>query len=148
MRTIEQCNLSLMIWSLARNEENVQTSLVSWEFRCNRLRSLDHPEMEDFTLYHEIVLISDTLMNLLYGILRITRHNTVNEGTIYSAGLLEPCLEFLAELPELDVLVDALLEFLAVKEDKLAWENDESLAHVAVEMLVSVIQKLCEFAWI
>ena len=83
--------------------------------------------MEDFTLHNEIVAESDTLMDLLDGILRITWNDTVNECTIYSTSLFEPCLEAISKLPELDILIDALLEFLAIQEDKFAWKDDESL---------------------
>ena len=137
-----------MIRSLARNEENVQSSLVCREFRSNRLRSLDYPKMEDFTLYYDIVAVADALMNLSDGVLRISRNDTVHEGAVNTASLLEPSLEFLAKLPQLYVLVDALLEFLSVEEDKFAWKDDESLRHVTLEMLESVVEKLSELAWI
>ena len=102
--------------------------------------------MEDLTLYNEIVLESDALVDLIDGVLWISWNNAVHQSAVYSACLLEPCLEALTEIPEVDVLIDALLEFLAVKEDKLAWEDDESLAHVTIEMLVSAIQKLGQLA--
>ena len=146
MRTVKKRHLSFVVRSLARNEKNIQPSLICREFSCNRLRSLDYPKMEDFALYHEVVAVSDSLMNLINGILRIAWHNAVNQCTIYSASLLEPSLEILAELPEFDVLVDALLEFLAIEEDQFTWKDDESLALVPVEMIVPAVKKLGKFA--
>ena len=73
--------------------------------------------MEDLALYHEVVLVADALVDLVDGVLRVAGNDTVNEGAVYSASLLEPCLEAFSEVPEVDVLVDALLEFLAVEED-------------------------------
>ena len=95
--------------------------------------------MEDFTLHNEIVAESDTLMDLLDGILRISWNNAVNECTIYSASLLEPCLEAFSKIPEVNILIYALLEFLTVKEDKFTWKDDESLRLVTIEMVISVI---------
>ena len=137
-----------MIWSLARNEEHVQTRLVSWEFRCNRLRSLDNPEMEDLAFYHKVVLETYAFMYLIDGILRISWHDTVYKCAVHSAGLFEPCPEAFSEIPEVDVLIYALLEFLAIEEDKFARKDDESFPHIAIEVLVSVIQELGELAWI
>ena len=146
MRTVQKSDLSLMIWSLAWNEEDVQSCLVCRELCSYRLRSLDHPEMEDLALYDKIVLIADALMDLVDRILRISRHDAVNEGAVYTACLFEPCLESVSEIPEIDVLVDALLELLSVQEDELARKDYESLGHIAAEMLVSAVKKLGKLA--
>ena len=146
MRTVEQSHLSFMIWSLARDKEYIQASLVCRELSSNRFWSLDHPEMEDLALYNEVVLESDTLVDLVNGVLRISRNDPVYECAVNTASLLEPCLEAFSEIPKVNVLIDALLELLAVKEDELTRKDDESLGHVTVEMLVSVIKKLSELA--
>ena len=146
MRAVEQSHLSFMIWSVAWNEEYIQTSLVCWELCSNRFWSLVHPKMEDLALYNEVVLEADALVYLVNSVLRITWNDSVYECAVYTASLLEPCLEAFSEIPKVDVLIDALLELLAVKEDELARKDDESLGHVAVEVLVSVIKKLSELA--
>ena len=109
MRTIEESNLSFMIRCLARYEKYIKTSFVCREFCRNRLRGLDNPKMEYFTLYNEIVTESDAFMYLLDGILRISRNDTVNECAIYSTCFLEPCLEAFTKIPEVDILIDTLL---------------------------------------
>ena len=146
MRTVEKGYLSFMIWSLAWDKEYIETGLVCRELLCDFLRSLDNPKMEDLTLDNEVILISDTLMNLVDRILRIARYYTVYESTVYSASLLKPVLEVLAKLPEFDILIYALLQFLTIEEDEFARKDDESLAHITLEMLISVVQKLCELA--
>ena len=146
MRAVEQSHFSFMVWSLAWNEEHIQTSLVSWELCSNRFWSLDHPKMEDLTLDNEVVLEADALVDLVDGVLRITWNDSVYECAVNTASLLEPCLEAFSEIPEVDVLIDALLELLAVKEDELARKDDESLGHITFEILESMIQKLCELA--
>jgi hypothetical protein len=102
--------------------------------------------MEDLALDYEIILESDALMYLLDRILRIAWHDTVDQRAVYSASLLEPCLEAFSEIPEVDVLINTLLEFLSVEKDKFAWEDYESFGHITVEMLVSAIKQLCELA--
>ena len=148
MRTVQKGNLSFVIWGFAWNEEHIQTSLVCREFLCYGFWCLDNPQMEYLTFHYKIVLVSYALVDLVYRILRIARNDTVNEGAIDSASLLKPFLEAVAKLPEVDVLIDAFLEFLAIEEDKLARKNDESLGHIALEMLISVIKKLGKLAWI
>ena len=135
-----------MIRSLARHEKYIQTCLVCRELRCHRLRSLNHPKVEDFTLYDEIVIVADTLMNLLDGILRITRNDTVHKSTINSTSLLKPSLEALTKIPKIDILINTLLKFLTIKEDKLARKDDQSLILVAIEMIISAIKKLGKLA--
>ena len=102
--------------------------------------------MEYFTLHDKIIAETDTLMYLVDGILRIARNDTVNKSAVYSASLFKPRLEAFSEVPEVDILIDAFLEFLTVKEDQLTWEDDESLALVTIEMVVSVIKELGELA--
>ena len=148
VRAVEESYLSFMVRCLAWNKEDIQTCLVCRELGSYSLRSLDYPEVENLALYHEIVLESDALVDLVDGVLRIARNDSVYEGAVNTASLLEPCLEVFSEIPEVDVLIYALLELLAVKEDELARKDDESLGHVAVEVLVSVIKKLSKLAGI
>lgn len=51
-------------------------------------------------------------------------------------------------LPELDILIDALLEVVTVQEDQLTWHQDHTLGWVALEELVAVEQELNQLAWI
>ena len=146
MRAIQKGYLSFMIWSFAWNEKYVETRLVCREFRCHGFWSLDDPEVEDFTFHHKVVLEPDTLMDLIDGILRISRYDTVYECAIYSTSLLEPSLEALSEVPEFHVLIYTFLQFLAVKEYQLTRKDDETLGKVAVEMLISAIKELSKLS--
>ena len=95
--------------------------------------------MENLSLHYKLVIVSYAFMDLVDGILRVSRNYAVNKSAINATCLLEPCLEALTEVPEVDVLIDALLEFLTIKEDQFTWKNNESLAPVAIEMVISVI---------
>ena len=97
MRAVEESNLSFVVWSLARYEEDVESRLVRREFCSYRFRSFDNPEMEDFTLYHEVVLEAYALMNLIDSIFRISGNDTVNKSAVYSTSLLKPGLEVFSE---------------------------------------------------
>ena len=146
MRSVEKSDLSFMVWSFARNEKNIKASLVCREFRSDRFRSLDNPKMEYFSLYNQIVLIADALMDLPDGILRIAGDYTVDQCTVYAARLLEPCLETFPEVPQLDILINTFLELLSVKEDQFARKYDEAFSHVTVEVLISAVKKLSELS--
>ncbi|CUQ34660.1 Uncharacterised protein [Segatella copri] len=65
----------------------------------------------------------------------------------------EPLLEALVisthiALPELDILIDTLLEVVTIEEDQLTWHQDHTLGWVALEELVAVEQELNQLAWI
>ena len=86
-----------------------------------------------------MVVIAHTLAQLRGGIPRIPRDDTVHERRIHAAGLLEPGAEIRTQVPQVDVLADALLQVLAVLEDELAREDDETLRLVTLEVLPAVI---------
>ena len=134
-----------MVGSLTGHEEHIQAGLVGREFVCNLFRSLNHPEMEDLGLVQKMILVSCALAEFGSIVTWISGDDAVNQGAVHTAGLLEPVLEVLTEFPKFDVLVDALLQVLAVQEDKLAGEDDESLAHIALEILIAMIEQLDEF---
>ena len=109
--------------------------------------------MEALCLHHEVVLISNLLLDFLDGVTREARDDTVDERCAYEAVLREPLLEALivgseVVLPQLNVLVDALLQMMAVEEDELAWHKDHTLRRVAIEVLVAVEEQLHELAGI
>ena len=126
----------------------MQTSLVGGELLGYFLRSLDHPEVEGLSLNHEVVAVTDLLLNLLDLIAGEARHDTVHEGSIHTASLLEPLLEVGTEVPQVDILIDTVLQHVTVQEDQLTGEDDQTLCGVAVEGLVTTIQQLYQFAGI
>jgi hypothetical protein len=156
VRTIEEGNLSLMVWSLALCDEYMETSLLSREFLAESCaahvgRTLDNPEVEDLSLYHEVVSIAGTLLKLCDVLAWETRNDTVNEGSANVAVLVEPFLELLVVLakvilPEFDVLLDAVLEVMAIEEDQLARHDDKALLRIALEGLETTIEELGELA--
>ena len=148
VRTVEEGDFAGMVRSLARNEEHVEACLVCREFFCYFFRSLDNPEVEDFCLDYDLVVIAYPFVNLVDGVLRIAWYDAVHEGAIYSASFFEPLFESVSELPELYILVYAFLEFPSVEENEFAREDDETFGKVTVEMEVSVIEKLGELAGI
>ena len=148
MRAVEQRDLPLVVRGLGRDEQHVQAGLVGRELGGDLLRRLDHPQVEDFGLVQQMVVIAHALAKLRGGVARISRDNAVHERGIHAAGLLEPGAEVRTQVPQVDVLTDALLQVLAVLEDQLAREDDEALRLVALEVLPAVVQQLGEFAGI
>ena len=146
VRTVQKGHLPLMVRSLGRDEEHVEAGLVGRELGGDLLRGLDDPEMEDLGLVQQMVVIAGTLAQLRGGITRITRDDAVHEGAVHTARVLEPVPETFPEVPQVDVLADALLQVLAVLEDQLAREDDEALVHRSIEVLVAVIEELGELA--
>ena len=73
---------------------------------------------------------------------RIAGHDAVDERAGDDAVIVHPGLELRLEIPELDVLVDAVLEVLAVMVDELDRQHDEALVMSTVERLESAIEEL------
>ena len=137
VRTVEQGHLALVVWLLAFGDEHMQAGLLCGEFGTQVFDAhvgwlLDDPEVEDLCLYDEVVGIGNLLLdigNLLAG---ESGNDAVNECGANVVVLLKPLLEsFIVSteviLPELDVLLDALLQVMAVQEDQLARHDDKSL---------------------
>ena len=158
VRTIQQGNLTLVVWLLIICDKHVETCLVSWELLlhllyCHIFCLLDNPEVEAFCLNYEVVLVANLLLNLLDGIAWETRNDAVYQCSANVAVVGEPLLEALVisthiALPELDILIDALLEVVTVQENQLTWHQDHTLGWVALEELVTVEQELNQLAWI
>ena len=105
----------------------MQSSFVCGELLGYFLRSLDHPEMEGLGLYHEVVAIRDLLLNLSNLLAGEARYDTVHECSIHAACLFEPFLEVGTEVPQFNILIDAVLQHVAIQEDKFAREDDQTL---------------------
>ena len=120
----------------------MQASLVGGELVGYFLRSLDDPEVEVFSLYDEVIAIANLLLNLSNLLAGESRHDTVYEGSVNATALVEPLLEVCGQLPQFDVLIDAILQHVTVQENKLTGEDDESLRGVTVESLPAAVQQL------
>ena len=148
MGTVEQSHLALVVRRLAGNEQHVQAGFVCREFFCDLGRGLDYPEVEDFRLVQQIVLVSNPLAELLGSVAGIARHDAVHQSGIHATGGLEPVAESFAKVPKIYILEDALLQVFAVLKNQLAGEDYETFALVALEILVTVIQQLGQLAGI
>ena len=155
MRTVQQGYLTLMIRLLTFSDEHVQSSILSRELLAQRLDThvlwlLNHPQVEYLALYYQVVFISDLLLNLRNLLARKTWYNTVNQGSTNIVILCKPLLERLVVVaqilfPQLDILIDTLLEMMTVQEDQLAGHDDESFGWVPVEGLETTVEQLHQF---
>ena len=82
----------------------MQASLVSGELLGNLFWCLDYPQVEVLGLYYQVVAIRNLLLNLGNLLAWESWYDTVNEGSIYATSLLEPLLEVVAKVPQLDIL--------------------------------------------
>ena len=104
--------------------------------------------MEDLGLVEEVVLVADPLAEGGSVVPRISRDDPVDKGAVDAAGGLEPLGETFTELPEVDILTDALLEMFAVFKNQFAGEEDETLGLVPLEELVPVVEELGQLSGI
>ena len=136
VRTVEKSNLTLVVGSLGVGDEHLKTGLLGGKLGAELLdghvgSALDNPEVECLALNNDVVLVAEFLLDLGNLLAGESGNDAVNEGSAYVVVGVEPVLEALvirSEIlfPELDVLVDDLLEMVTVLEDKLAGHDDEA----------------------
>ena len=156
VRAVEKRHFALVVRFLALSDEDVQTGFVSRELSFqfsdrHVLRFLNNPEVENLSLYDEVVVVAHFLLDLGDVLARETRNDTVNEGGADVVVFLKPVFESLvvsAEIifPELNVLTDAVFEVVSIEEDELAGHENKTFGWVAVECLVAAEEQLHEFA--
>src|SRR5574344_293215 len=145
VRTIQQCHLTLMVWSLGRNKEYMKSGFVCRELLGYLFRSLDNPQVEYFSLYDHIVGIAYLFLNIFYILARESRYYTVNKCSINAAALCEPFLKSFRQLPQVDILIDAILQMMSVKEYKFTRKYDKTFVLCTVECLITAIEQLSQF---
>src|SRR5574344_402338 len=98
MRTIQQCNLTLMIWLLTLCNKNMEAHLFCWEFfskffASHILSLLYNPKMERFSLNNKIILITYLFLNSSYFLTWETRNDTVYKSCTNIAIFCKPVFE-------------------------------------------------------
>ena len=139
MRPIQQSNLTFMVWSFRRYKQYVQACLVSREFFGNLLRSLNNPQMEDFSLDHQVIVILQFFFDSCNILAGESRNYTVYQRSIYTTGFFKPSLKFFAQIPQLNVLIDRFFQFVTIQENKFAREDNQAFCLVAIECLKTMI---------
>ena len=57
VRTVQQGNFSFMVRSFRRYEQYVQSGFVGREFFGDFLWSFDNPQVENFALYNQVIIV-------------------------------------------------------------------------------------------
>ena len=148
MRAIEQCYFAFVIRSFRRYEQYIQSCLISREFFSHFLRSFNYPQMEDFSLYNKVIVILYLFFDSIDILAGESRNDTVYQRCIYSASFFKPSFEFIAKIPQVDILIDRFLQLVTIQENKFAREDYQSLGLVAIKRFETVIQQLSQFAGI
>ena len=109
--------------------------------------------MEGFALNHDVVLITEFLLDFIDFLAGEAGDDAVNERRADIAVGVEPCLECLivsAEIffPKFDIFVDDIFQVVSVFEDKFAGHDDKALVGSSVECLEATIEKLGQLAGI
>jgi len=102
--------------------------------------------MENFSLYNEVVIILYFFFNSIDILTRESGNDTVYQCRIYSASFLKPSLEFIAKIPQVDILINRFFQLVAIQEDQFARENDQTFRLVTVECFKTMIQQLSQLA--
>ena len=89
---------------------------------------MNDPDAEHFAHVRQRVFIAVRLVQAfdLFGVADAAWHNAVHQGGAENVLAVDPGAEFIGQLPVVDVLVDALEQFLAVVVDQLAGEHHDA----------------------
>ena len=120
----------------------MQSSLVCRELIGNLLWSLNNPQVEVFGLYDEVVTIANLLLNLGNFFARESGYDTIYESSVNATTLVKPLLEVCTKVPQLNILINAILQHVAIQENELAGEDNQTLRGIAIESLIAAIQQL------
>ncbi len=141
---VQDADLSLLVRSDFGYDVYVEAGLPERELFCKCFRSFDIPYAEDLADIEKRVLVAVFLIDFL-NFLRITDssgNDTVNQRGAEEVLVLNPVSEIFAKAPVLDVLQNALSEFLSVVVDQLAGEDCNTLL-TCLETLVKKYGQLC-----
>ena len=156
MRTIEQSHLALVVRFFTLSNEDVQSSFLCGELSAKFIAShvlslLDDPEMEDFGLHDQIVLVANLLLDVLDFLAWESWHNAINECGAHIIVFGEPLLETFivgskVVFPQFDVFVDAHLQVVSIQENQFARHDDETFRGVSIECLIAMEKQLHQLA--
>ena len=143
---VQDADLALLVGSHVGSNEDVgiQTSLVEGQHIVELGITLDDPQTKDLTHVQQGVGIAVLLLQCgdLLGITDPAGNDAVNQRAAEGAGLVDILAETILQAPLVDVLIDALQQFLAVVVDQLAGQHDDTL----LACLVTGIQDLGQLA--
>ena len=156
MRAVEEGNLTLVIGGLVLCDDDVEPCTVGRELFTQGTdgkvgRFFYYPKVESLSLYHQVVHIAGTFLQLVDVLSGEAWHNAVHQRSAYIVVAREPVLEPLIVpskviFPKLYVLHDACLQVMSIEENQLARHDDESLFGISVEGLETPVEQLRELA--
>ena len=84
------CRCPMVLTYHTDYEDYVHYVALSRKFGRNRFRSLDNPQVKDFCLNYQIIIISQRILDAVNIFVRKPRHNAVDQRGIYSASRFKP----------------------------------------------------------
>ena len=146
MSAVEDANLALLIGGHVGGNEYIalDAGLAEGQHIVELLVAFDDPNTEYFANVQQgigVAVLSFQLGNFL-GITDAAGNDAVYQAAAEGALLVDISAELCAQAPLLNVLVDALLQFLAVVVDQLAGEHD----HAGLAGLEALVQHLGQLA--
>ena len=148
VRAIQQSYLTFVVRSFRRNKQHIQSCLISRELFGNFLRSFNHPQMEDFSLNNQVIIVLQFFFDSSNIFARESRNNTVYQCCIYATSFFKPSLELITQVPQFNILINSFFQLMSIQENKFARENNQTLCFITIECFETMIQQLSQFTWI
>ena len=128
VRAVEDAHLALLVGGDVRHHHDVHAGPLEGQPVLQAVRALDDPHAEHLAHVGQRVLVAVGGVQALdlLGVADAAGHDAVHQRGAEGVLLIDPLAEVLGQLPVVDVLVDALLQLLAVVVDQLAGEDHQA----------------------
>ena len=139
--TVKNTNFTMLVRHYVRNNMYIYTGFLERKSVLKAIRSFNYPNAKDLTYIDKFVVVA-VLSLKLFNFLRITntsRYDSVYKGRAEDVFFINPCLETILKIPEVDVLVNAFKKLFSVIINKLAGEYYNAF----LACLISSVKNLC-----
>ena len=127
MGTVEDADLALLVGGVVVHHDDGQAGLLEGELVLDPLGALDDPEAEDLGGVDDVILVAQLPADGLGLLAGIAGDDAVHQGGAEHVLPIHPGGEVILQAPELDILLDAALQLVAVMVDELAGQDDKAL---------------------
>ena len=126
---VQDADFALLVRNNIRYDMDVEAGFLERKLLLEPFRTFDVPYAEDFADIEKRIGVAVLLLESsdFLCVTDASGNDSVDERGAEEVLIFDPCCEIIAEFPVCDMLLYALLEFLAVRVDQLAGEDDDTL---------------------
>ena len=122
-------------------KDHRQSRFVQREVGGNILFTFNDPQAERFAGIHQMIYVTQLLVNFVHNVPGISGNNPVNQSIAENAAVCYPSFKFIAQIPQVNILVDAFFQIVAFMLDQLAGDNDKPLIRRSLKLFKTAVEE-------